>query len=271
MLAARYAPPPERFGIQALLVALVAHGFLIAALTWGTSWRSRTEITTASAELWAALPIQAAPALPPEAASAAEPIPEPPAATVAAKVPETIATKAPKTVSEIATAKIKPDPKPNPPPTHKDKPALSPKEHKLEDTRRKQAQIEAERVREQVRQDQIKRMAGMAGATGSASSTGQAAQSAAPSDSYSGRVKDRVKPNIVFPNVDSLPSNAAVEILIRLAPDGSVVLPLTISKSSGSAAFDRAVLRGIEKTETLPRDKDGRFPGPFTLVWRPRE
>jgi colicin import membrane protein len=245
MLVARYAPPPERFGVQALLVALVAHGFLIAALTWGTNWRSSTEITTASAELWAALPVQAAPALPPEALSVQEPVLEPVAKPIPAPPPN---------APDIVTAKIKPNPK------------------LKEATKRKEA--DAERLREQVRQEQIKRMAGMAGMTsamGSASSAGQALQSAAPSDTYSGRVKDRVKPNIIFPNVDSLPSNAAVEILIRLAPDGSVVLPLTISKSSGNAAFDRAVLRGIEKTETLPRDKDGRFPGPFTLVWRPRE
>jgi colicin import membrane protein len=261
MLAARHAPAPERFGVQALLVALVVHGFLIAALTWGTRWRSSTEITTASAELWAALPVQAAPALPPEAVSAPEPIPEPLTAKIAEKIPAKL--------PDIVAAKIKPEPKSKQTTKPKEKQELPKKDLKLEAAKRKEA--DAERVREQVRQDQIKRMAGMAGAVGSASSTGQALQSAAPSDSYSGRVKDRVKPHIVFPNVDSLPSNAAVEILIRLAPDGSVILPLSISKSSGSAAFDRAVLRGIEKTDTLPRDKDGRFPGPFTLGWRPRE
>ena len=61
------------------------------------------------------------------------------------------------------------------------------------------------------------------------------------------------------------------EIAIRVAPDGTVILPLRVIKPSGNPAWDSAVLRGIEKTETFPRDNDGKFPAPFTLAWHLKE
>jgi colicin import membrane protein len=130
---------------------------------------------------------------------------------------------------------------------------------------------EANKQREKDRQDQIKRMAGLAGATGTSNSTGTALQTAAPSSSYAGRVKAKVKPNIVFQNAETVEGDPTVEIAIRLAPDGTVILPLKVVKGSGNSAWDTAVLRGIEKTETFPRDNDGKFPGPFTLAWRLKE
>jgi colicin import membrane protein len=65
-------------------VALVAHAGLIAALAFGVAWK-RQEIATVSAELWAAVPQQAAPAPKAEAPPAAPP-PEP-AAKVAPPPP----------------------------------------------------------------------------------------------------------------------------------------------------------------------------------------
>jgi colicin import membrane protein len=75
----------------------------------------------------------------------------------------------------------------------------------------------------------------------------------------------------VFQNAEAVEGDPTVEIAIRLAPDGTVTLPLKVTKSSGNAAWDTAVLRGIEKTETFPRDSDGKFPAPFTLAWRLKE
>ena len=42
-------------------------------------------------------------------------------------------------------------------------------------------------------------------------------------------------------------------------------------KPSPDADWDRAVLRAIEKAETLPRDSDGRVPPVILLSFRPRE
>lgn len=221
--------------------AFLAHGFLIAALTWGTSWRSSNEIVTASAELWAVTPVQAAPTL-----VEAPPLPEPAIEKPASTPPE------------IVTQKVK----------IRDKPELPKKDLKAEAAKKKET--EAERQRELIRQDSLKRMAGLAGATGAATNTGSALQSAAPSASYAGKVEAKIRPNITFSEIDSVQGNPAAEVDIRIAPDGTIVGTPKLVKSSGNKAWDTAVLRAIEKTETLPRDTDGRVPSAMTLILRPK-
>lgn len=237
-----FTPQPERFGVSSMGVAFLAHGLLIAALTWGTAWRNQSEITTASAELWADVPIQAAAPL----IEAPPPAPEP--------VIEKPATKAPDIVIEKAKLREKPEPPKN--------------NLKLEAAQKKAH--EDERQRELIRQDSLKRMAGLAGATGASTSTGSALQSAAPSASYAGKVEAKIRPNITFAEIESVQGNPAAEVDIRIAPDGTIVGAPKLVKSSGVKAWDTAVLRAIEKTETLPRDTDGRVPSAMTLVLRPK-
>ncbi|MDD2545953.1 MAG: cell envelope integrity protein TolA [Burkholderiaceae bacterium] len=79
------APPRPPARLRALGLALLVHGLLIAALTWGVNWKSSEPLQAAmQAELWSALPQQAAPpemALPPPPAPAEAPRPpRPPAA-----------------------------------------------------------------------------------------------------------------------------------------------------------------------------------------------
>ena len=72
-----FAPPPASGVGRSLALAVLAHAVLLAALTWGVNWKSETLPVTAEAELWSALPQEAAPRLvevPPE------PTPEPPPA-----------------------------------------------------------------------------------------------------------------------------------------------------------------------------------------------
>jgi colicin import membrane protein len=128
-----------------------------------------------------------------------------------------------------------------------------------------QAQADAKAQAAQ-RADNLKRMAGMAGATGAANATGSALQSSAPSSGYGGKVSAKVKPNIVFP--DNFDGNPAAEVEVRSASDGSI-LSRKLAKSSGNKAWDDAVLKAIDKTETMPRDTDGRVPSPMILTFRP--
>jgi colicin import membrane protein len=58
-----FAPPTTPGLLRALGLALLAHVFLLAALTWGVRWKSEAVNVTAEAELWSALPQQAAPKL----------------------------------------------------------------------------------------------------------------------------------------------------------------------------------------------------------------
>jgi colicin import membrane protein len=122
---------------------------------------------------------------------------------------------------------------------------------------------------EAIRKENMKRIAGLAGASGNENATGTAMKSSGPSDSYGGRIRARVKPNITF-DPSSVSGNPAAEVEVRCAPDGTIVSRKLV-KSSGNAAWDNAVLKAIDKTEILPRDTDGRVHSPLLLVFKPND
>jgi colicin import membrane protein len=122
---------------------------------------------------------------------------------------------------------------------------------------------------EALRQEQLKRMAGMAGASGAENSSGTALKSSGPSASYAGRIKGRVKPNIIYPEI-STSENPVAEVSVRVSPDGTIISK-RLTKPSGNAAWDAAVLKAIDKTERFPRDTDGSIPPEIILTFRPNE
>ena len=128
-------------------------------------------------------------------------------------------------------------------------------------------QADAKNAEDARRQENLARLQGLAGATGGATATGTAQRSSGPSDSYGGRIRARVKPNIVF--TDDIAGNPMAEVEVRQAPDGTIT-GRRIVKSSGFKAWDEAVLRALDKTEVLPRDTDGRVHSPLILEFRPR-
>ncbi|MEY8877143.1 MAG: cell envelope integrity protein TolA [Leptothrix sp. (in: b-proteobacteria)] len=100
-----------------------------------------------------------------------------------------------------------------------------------------------------------------AGPTGSGGN-GTAAQASGPSASYAGRIRAYILPKIVF--TGRTDGSAVAEVEVRVAPDGSI-LGSRLVKPSGQADWDQAVLRAIDRTETLPRDTDGRVPSLMVL------
>jgi colicin import membrane protein len=135
-------------------------------------------------------------------------------------------------------------------------------------------------AREKARQEQINRLKNQAGATstdsgntanggGKNNGSGTAAQSSGPSAGYEGRVRARLKPNIVF--TENINGNPSTEIEVRLAQDGMVLGKPKILRSSGVKSWDDAVVRAIEKTEIFPRDIDGKVPPVIIMTLRPRE
>jgi colicin import membrane protein len=90
-----FAPPPVGGFGRSLSFALFMHLLLLAALTWGIHWKTEPNNLSASAELWSAVPAEAAPA-------AIEPDPPPPEPV---KPPEPVQKTAPQ-----------PEPKPTPAP-----------------------------------------------------------------------------------------------------------------------------------------------------------
>jgi colicin import membrane protein len=141
-------------------------------------------------------------------------------------------------------------------------------ERKREEQAKLRRQKQDEERLAKLHDETVKRMQGMADATGLPSATGSATRSAGPSDSYAGRIRGRVKPNIVF--TDDVPGNPTAIVEVRLAPDGTII-GKRITKPSGVRSWDDAVLRALDRTEVLPRDVDGRVHTPMELVFRPRD
>jgi colicin import membrane protein len=244
------------------MLALLVHLGLLVALAVGVSWRS-SEPTGATAELWAAVPEAAAPAAvappepPPAPAPKAEAAPPPPKPEVRdaeialekAKAEKAKREREAQEARERAEAKSKRE-----------------LQEKLErEKAAKTAKAEAERIAK-LREDQLKRMQGQAGATGGPTATGTAQRDAGPSASYAGRVIARVKPNIVL--TENVPATLRAEVEVRAAPDGTI-LGKVLRKPSGNKDWDDAVLRAIDRTEVLPRDVDGRVPSPLLLIFTP--
>jgi len=250
-----YPPAPQGSG-SALSLALIAHLALLGALAWGVNWKNQSSVTSFEAELWSALPQQAAP--PPQEAP-------PPAPPIAA--PEPHASIAPDIVLEKKPVQpeSKPEIKPKTEPPAKQKPPEKPlaqtpnKPNQANEDKRLAQQKELER------QKFMDRMAGLAGTSGKQQDRGSAMQSSGPSSSYAGLIKGRVRPNLVFPG--SITGNPQVSVELRLAPDGTIMGRPRVVKSSGNKEWDEAVVRAFEKTEVLPRD-GGKVWSPLEIDWR---
>jgi colicin import membrane protein len=262
-----------------LALALLVHLGLVVALAVAVKWHA-SEPQGLSAELWAAVPQSAAPPEQPPPPPAPTPAPppapkpeprvEPPPAQPDAQIAIEKARKEQLEKQRLEKEKAERLKVEKEQAELKRKQELEAQRKQEFEAQRKQKADEERiaKVTEQARQDQLKRMQGLAGATGGPTSTGSATRDAGPSSSYTGRVIARVKPNIVFS--DELSTNPTAEVEVRAAPDGTIIGRKLI-KSSGSREWDDAVLRAIDRTETLPRDVDGRVPSPIVIAFRPRE
>jgi len=276
------APPPAQGLGRSLSLALVVHLLLLIALTWGISWP--TDSTPAvEAELWSALPKAAAP--PP--APKAKPTPPPPSrdadiaiakqkkAELEQKLAqEQLKLKKQTEQKEKALEQQRQREKEKLAQAQRDKKEQALKEQKDRKDKERKAQeaksaAQDERKLQAMREENLRRMAGMAGATGSPNASGDALRASGPSPSYGGRIIARVKPNIVF-NPDDVSGNPVAEVEVRTAPDGKIMSRKLI-KSSGNKAWDEAVIKALDKTDTLPRDTDGTIPTMMVLGFKPRD
>ena len=123
------------------------------------------------------------------------------------------------------------------------------------------------------RQRQIKRLKSLGATTaGPVDPVNESKGGGKPSDSYLGRLRARVKPNITFSDsqLQSVRGNPAAEVEVTCSPSGQII-GIKLTQSSGNAAWDQAVLKAIEKTGTLPRDENGKIPSKIPFVFRPRD
>ncbi len=302
----QFIPPRAPGRGRAIALAVLAHLVLVGALTWGVAWKRDSDQPAVVAELWSAVPQQAAPRAeepptPPEPPAPPPPIPTPPKAVEPPPKPQPNPREA-----EIAVEREKRLEKEK----HerevkqeqerqkklkeqqrleqekkdklaKEKAALEKadrdkierdKEQKrlAEEKRKKDEALEkaSAKAAEERRQETLRRMQGLANATGGANATGTALRDSGPSGSYGGKVAAKVKPNIVYP--DAVADNLRAVVEVQAAPDGTITRT-RLKESSGNKAWDDAVLRALQKTETLPRDVDGRVPSTLEIGFRPRD
>ena len=276
---------------RGLMLAIAAHVLLVIALSFSVNWHTAPTPEGVAAELWAAVPQFAAPraaevAPPPVATPPPTPPPAPkPIPRAEPMVPPT--PPAPRPDAKIATERAEREQAKRKATAEREEQERKERERKVkaaalnqqkqqqeqqqaQDAKRLQKSAEADAAKLAVqREANLKRILGQAGASGDATASGNAPQDAGPSASYQGRIKARIKPNVSFP--DTVAGNPAVEIEVRLTPEGRIILPSRVVKSSGVKEWDDAVLRAIGKTEVLPKDESGRVPASMIIVYRPRD
>lgn len=302
-----FMPQAPRVRGRAITLAVLAHLLLVLALAFGVNWRSDEPATVAaelwSATPQAAAPRAVEPPPPPPEPTPVqktEPVVQPPP-----KPPEPVAAKPPTPTlpdPQIAIEKAKKEEarriaeqeearreKREKAEREKQELALKKekereKAEKLKAEQAKADKLKAEQAKAElakkekaekdeaarlaaIRDAQMKRMAGLAGATGGSTDTGTALRSSAPSANYAGRVMARIKPNILL--TDPVDGNPRAVVEVKLAPDGTIIAKRLV-QSSGTKVWDDAVLRAIERTEMLPLD-NGRAPPVFEIGFRPRD
>ena len=311
-----FAPPPVGGFGRSLSFALFMHLLLLIAIALGVQWKTEPNNLSASAELWSAVPLEAAPAAnepeptPPEPVKAVEQKPEPKPEVKPEPPPPPPAVPKVNAAAEREAADIALKKEIEKKKLEEKKEAELEKKKKLEKDKIEKEKLEKEKAKEKekekakelekkkkeetlkkaeaaakakedakkaaveekraeaLRNENLKRMQGMAGASGDEKAKGTALKSSGPSASYAGRIRARIKPNITF--TEDVAGNPKAEVEVRTSPDGTILSRKLLS-SSGNKAWDEAVLKAIDKTATLPRDDDGRVPPVLEISFRHKD
>ena len=301
-------PRPPGGTAQGAALSVLVHGGLVAALAWGVAWRAPPPVTV-SAELWAAVPQEAAPPAEQPPPPAPTPAPPPPPPPPPAPAPAPAPPPAPPREADIALEKArqqkaqqekaaqeqaeraardkaarekaekadkaKKDEAQKAAKAEQDKAAKAERDKAAKE---KQAREAAQRKREeeaeekrlaQQREENLKRMMGQI-PTG----TGAAgSKGAAAADAAPSKSYAGLIVRAVKPNIvftEVVSGNPEAVIEVRAAPTGTII-GRRLVKPSGSKEWDEAVLRAIDRTGSLPRDTDGRVPGTVEIVFRPKD
>jgi colicin import membrane protein len=201
-------------------------------------------------------------AVPAPPAAVVEPPPEPvPAPKVEPKPEPKPAPKAePKPAKPDIALREKEKPKPKPEPKVEPKPQSRPVPDKARDQLldKELKALAAEREKQLAAQELAQMKATQA----------SVARSKATAD-YIGRIRGKIKGNIVLPP-DIKGNPEAIFDVVQL-PSGEI-LSVKLKKSSGHAAYDRAVERAILKSSPLPKPEQGDlFSRNLELKFRPLE
>lgn len=243
---------------SALVLALLMHALLAAALLVSVKWQTRPQPVVA--ELWTPrdLPPVSEPAAPEPVVEAPPPPPPPPVAKPEPPKP------APPPEIKLKT------PKETKPKTPEPKVAKAPPKPAFDDllareeTQLDRRKLDAERQR---RLDEETRL--LKQAREEQENQRRSAARAKAEAAYSDRIKGKIRGNIVQP--PNLKGNPVAQFVVTQLPSGEVI-DVKRRKSSGNPLYDDAVERAIHKSSPLPRPDDpGLFARDLVLTFCPDE
>ncbi len=276
-----YTIPPEPNRVPSILIALLVHAGLLGFLWVGIRWQN-VEPVSVEAEVWDMKTESAAPPPAPRPEPVRQPPPEPvqkvvPAPPPPPKVAEPVAPKAPdialerekeknklleKKLAEEKIAKEK----------ARQLAATEAKEKELADKKEKELaekkaaldkakadkiakaakELAEEKLVQRLRELEMKRI------TSGVGTNGGAERSTAPriDKSYQAAISSKIKGATNYGGDKDGPGNPQVDFRIQQLPTGEIISVKKL-KSSGIAAFDDAVERGINNSSPLPKKKDG--------------
>ena len=238
-------PPPGKYAAAALAVAM--HVGLAAFLIYGVRWQTQVQ-EAVEVELVTSVPsVQAAPRPMPEPEPVVKPEPKP----VPKVEPKPEPVKPPVKPDIAVKEKEKPKPKEEPP---------KPRELDLLDKELKQRQQSQTQTATQSALD--KELAQL--------KAGQAASARKKAEGdYIGKIKGKIKGNIVLP--PDMKGNPEAVFEVTQLPSGEIIT-VKLKKSSGNSAWDGATERAIHKSSPLPKpDLSEAFNRVLELHFRPLE
>lgn len=226
----------------AWLMAIVVHLAFVAVLVFGVAWHHQV-IPPMQAELWDNMPAPAT-VTRPVPPTPLPPPPPPPAPVKAPEPPPPVPKALPVKTPPAADINLK-------------KKAEEKKEAERKQARKREREL-AEEIRQQraaalkeQEQDEARREAEEARRQ-QAAQVAKAAQKAKAAliDRYKLAIINKIKANTEVP--EGVPDGLTLEVDLTVLPTGEILTPVRVVKSSGNAAYDQAVLRGIMRSQPLP-------------------
>lgn len=236
---------------KALLLTALVHLGLIGALFLGVQWK-QNQNTAVEVEIWADRP---------QVATAPPPAPEPPPPEPPKPEPKPEPKSEPKPLPKPDIA-VKDKTPPKPP---KEEPKKQPPPPPPKETKPRLPSVD----------DELKQL------KSSTSRSTQAAQLAAEAESeqraagrsrgladYAAKIRAKVKGNIY--QLPSFQGNPEAIFEVNQLPDGTILPPIKLKKTSGNAALDTTIERAILKSSPLPKPADpSLFQRVLELKYRP--
>lgn len=246
-----WQPPPQPGKALSIGLTVLVHGLLVFFLFVGVQWKQKQ--AAVEVEIWSERPRDAKPAKAPELGPEPEqakpqpepkPVPNKPEPKPAPKTPEPKVAVKPDIA--IKQEKDKKQPEIKKPEPVKELPKDQPKDPWKEALEKEAKQLSAQREA-QAKVDRARVLAAAVEAEQKAA--GQARGLA----NYAGKIRTKVKGNIILPLV--IEGNPEAVFEVKQLPTGEI-LSVRLMRSSGSPSLDTAIERAILKSSPLPKPDD---------------